>query len=131
VLAASGEVADADAAARAVEYAQPAPIRVEVGSPVTESDSTRRADGFDPSTGTFDLNPDQGRVRFAIDGQKRPMFSPAFRILGAKDQEAWVYVNHLILNNIARDPGGNLVFQLPGTIRQSTLVEVLLRRPGD
>lgn len=130
VLAASGEVSEADAALRAVEYAQPAPIRVEVGSPAVGTGSSSRTDGFDPSTGTFDLHPDQGRVRFEIDGRKRPMFSPAFRILGARDQEAWVYVNHLILGNTARDIDGNLVFQLPGTIRQSTLVEVLLRRPG-
>lgn len=130
VLASSGEVSEADAAGRAFEYAQPVSIRVEVGSLVTGSDSAHRSDGFNPSTGTFDLSPDQGRVRFEIDGRKRPMFSPAFRILGAKDQEAWVYVNHLILSKVARDPGGNLLFQLPGTIRQSTLVEVLLRRPG-
>jgi hypothetical protein len=130
VLGSAGEVSDADAAARALEYAGHASIRVEVGSLVTGSDSSHRGDGFDPSSGSYDLSPDQGRVRFVVDGQKRAMFSPAFRILGAKDHEAWVYVNHLILSNVARDPGGNLVFQLPGTIRQSTLVEVLLRRPG-
>jgi len=130
VLGSAGEVSDADAAARAAEYAGPASIRVEVGSLVTGSNSSSRTDGFDPSTGTFDLDPDQGRVRFFVEGQKRPVFSPAFRILGAKDQEAWVYVNHLILSKVARDPGGNLIFQLPGTIRQSTTVEVLLRRPG-
>ena len=135
VLGSSGEVADADAAARAVEYSQPAPIRVEVGSPVVLSlegtgSASHRADGFDPSTGTYDLTPDQGRVRFVLDGRKRPFFSPAFRVLGAKDHEAWVYVNHLILSKVARDPAGNLVFQLPETIRQSTMVEVLFRRPG-
>lgn len=130
VLAASGEVSDSDAAARAVVYAQPPSIQVEVGTPAVRADSFRRADGFDPSTGTFDFHPDQGRVRFVIDGQKRAVFSPAFHILEARDQEAWVYVNHLIHNKTARDPNGNLVFQLPGAIRQSTLVEVLLRRPG-
>ncbi len=130
VLGSAGEVSDADAEARAVQYAGAASIRVEVGSLVSGSPSSARGDGYDRSSGTFDLEPDQGRVRFVIEGQKRAMFSPAFRILGAKDQEAWVYVNHLILSNVARDPGGNLVFQLPGTIRQSTMVEVLLRRPG-
>jgi len=130
VLGSAGEVSDADAMARAVEYAGHASIRVEVGSLVSGSPSSPRGDGFDRSSGTFDLEPDGGRVRFVIEGQKRAMFSPAFRILGAKDQEAWVYVNHLILSKVARDPGGNLVFQLPGTIRQSTMVEVLLRRPG-
>jgi hypothetical protein len=130
VLGLAGEVSDADAVIRAAEYAGPASIRVEVGSPAMGSGSSHRGDGFDPATGTFDLDPDQGRVRFFVEGQKRPAFSPAFRIVGAKDQEAWVYVNHLILSKVARDPGGNLVFQLPGTIRQATLVEVLLRRPG-
>jgi len=130
VLGSSGEVPDADAAARAVEYSQAAPIRVEVGSPVTDGGVSHRADGFDPSTGTYDLTPDQGRVRFVLDGPKRPFFSPAFRVLGPKDDEAWVYVNHLILNKVARDPAGNLVFQLPGTVRQSTMVEVLFRRSG-
>ncbi len=130
VLGSAGEVSDADAAARALEYAGPASMRVEVGSPVTPSNSPSRSDGFDPSSGTYDFSPDQGRVRFVIDGQKRARFSPAFRIVGARDQEAWVYVNHLILSKVARDAGGNLVFQLPGTIRQSTLVEVLLRHPG-
>jgi hypothetical protein len=130
VLAPSEEVSQADVAARAVEYSQSAPIRLEVGSPVTDGGASRRGDGFEPSTGTHDLTPDQDRVRFVVDGQKHPVFSPAFRILGAKDREAWVYVNHLILSKVARDSGGNLVFQLPGTIRRSTLVEVLLRRPG-
>lgn len=130
VLGSADEVSDAEATARAFEYAGPASIRVEVGSPVMGSNPSPRGDGFDPSNGTYDLNPDQGRVRFVVDGRKHPLFSPAFRILGAKDQEAWVYVNHLILSKVARDPGGNLVFQLPGTIRQSALVEILLRRPG-
>jgi len=130
VLVSASEGSDADAAARAAEYAGPASIRVEVGSPIMGSGSSPRGDGYDPSSGTIDLEPDQGRVRFVVDGQKRAVFSPAFRILGAKDQEAWVYVNHLILSKVARDPGGNLVFQLPGTVRQSTMIEVLLRRPG-
>ena len=130
MLGSAGEVSDADAAARAAQYAGPASIRFEVGSPVMGSNSSHRGDGFDPSRGTYDLHPDQGRVRFVIEGQKRAMFAPAFRVLDAKNLEAWVYVNHLILSKAARDPGGNLVFQLPGTIRQSTMVEVLLRRPG-
>jgi len=129
-LASAGDISDADATARAAEYAGPASIRVEVGSPVAGSTLSSRTDGFDPSSGSYDLSPDQGRVRVVVEGQKRPVFSPAFRILGAKDQEAWVYVNHLIVGKVARDPGGNLIFQLPGTIRQSTMVEVLLRRLG-
>ncbi len=120
----------ADAAARAAEYAHPAPIRVEVGSPASGSGRARRGDGFDPAGGTFDVTPDQGRVRLMVEGQKQAMFSPVFRILDVKDQEAWVYVNHLIHSKTARDANGNLVFQLPGVMRKSTLVEVMLRRPG-
>ncbi len=128
LLASADRVADDEALARAVDYSSPAQLRFELGAPVEYGDGSTGQSGFDPTMGTYVCAPDQGRVRFTIDGRSQARFSPAFRVIGNADEDAWVYVNHLILDNVVRTLAGDLIFQLPGTVRGETLVEVLFRR---
>lgn len=141
LLGASSEVSDDEALARAIDYAGGELPRLELGSWVSPGRGGRfsgsstaplvkpsAARGFDPATGCFRVAPYRGRIRLVIDGAKRPRFSPAFQIMDSENREAWVYVNDRIFDRTARDAQGNLIFQLPGTIRERTLVEVLFRR---
>ncbi len=124
----SGRVPDDEAASRAADYIEPAPIELEIGSPVVGKSGGARTDGFDAATGCYVLAPEGNRVRFVLDCRKRPCFSPAFCIARSDWQEAWVYVDHLIFDAVARDARGQLIFQLPETITDRTTVEVLFRQ---
>jgi len=104
----------------------PATIRTEVGAPAARPGL--RADGFDPDQGCFHLEPSGGRLRFVLEGGKRPIHSPVFQVTASGYPSAWVYVNHRVFEPIARLGGGDLVFQLPGEIRDFTSVEVILTR---
>jgi hypothetical protein len=128
LLGTAADVSDDEALARAIDYARPGGLRFELGSPVLRAGESDGRTGFDPTSGCYVITPDQGRVRFTIDGRRQPRFSPVFQIIGGIDTDAWVYVNHLIFENFARDAAGGLVFQLPGTVRGETVVEVLFRR---
>ena len=69
-------------------------------------------------------------MRFVIDGTDHPRFSPAFEIVGARHQEAWVYINDLIFDAASYNASGNLVFQLPDVVRDRAIVEVLFAEPS-
>ncbi|UCE59558.1 MAG: hypothetical protein JSU63_19210 [Phycisphaerales bacterium] len=128
-VADSRNVTDEEAHDRAVDYATPASVDLELGSLGTGKGAAMSDNEIDPSTGCYTIVPDHGRVRFTIDGQDKPRFSPVFRIVSTPRQEAWVYVNHLVFDEVARDREGALIFQLPGIVRGQTLIEVLFRRP--
>ncbi len=128
LLGSSSEIPDKEALARAIDYAQREPPRLEIGSWIPVRDNGAGESGFDPASGCFRIAPDKGRVRLVIDGRQHPYFSPAFQIINANNGEAWVYVDDRILDTTARDADGNLIFQLPGTIHKPTTVEVLFRR---
>ena len=131
LLASARAVTDEEAGARAQAYRHPPGLRVEVGSSVTPDEAPVGPEGFDPADGCYLVRPDRGRARFIIDGRRQPCFSPAFRILSTESRAAQVYINHLVFDEVAYDRDGNLVFQLPGGIRDRTIVEVLLRgSPG-
>lgn len=128
---------EATVADRAVAYAFPPPIALQVGwpaattatEPTAESAAapSRGAQAFDHADGSFVLRPEDGLVRFSLDAQRHLFLSPAFRITGSKDLTTWVYVDNMLFEHTARDAEGNLVFQLPGRLRKPTTVEVLLR----
>lgn len=129
-LSSAGEVSDDDALSRAVSFRNPPELTLAIGS---IAGSLRPNDnpaptGFDRESGGYVLTPDQACVRFIVCG-RGPAFSPTFQIVDADAREAWVYVDHLIFSAVARDRFGNLLFQLPGTVRAPTLVEVLFRGP--
>ncbi len=125
LLGTDGEVAYEEALARAVDYANPAALRMELGSIMPVGGEHGDKDGFDPATGCYMIAPDQGDVRFVIDGRQQPRISPVFQIIGTEDRKAWVYVDHLIFDQIGHDAQGNLIFQLPEVIRKPTMVEVI------
>ena len=128
LLSAASQVTEDDARERASRFDDPIELDIEVGS-VPEGDAYADLnDGFDATAGCYILEPDQGQVRFILDGRHHPIFSPAFKIKATHDQLGWVYVDHLILDRTARDREGNLVFQVPDAVRERRIVEVLLRR---
>jgi hypothetical protein len=128
LLGATTKISEAEALARALAYARAATPELELGSFVSTEGGYPVEDGFDPVSGCYFIAPEQGRVRFTVDGTRQPQFSPAFCITGANNQDAWVYVDHLIFEQVDRNARGDLVFQLASPIRQRSLVEVLLRR---
>jgi len=127
LLASTGGIQDEEVRARVADYDKPVAPRIEIGSLVASTEPYGGKDGFDPSTGCHVIAPDGDLVRFVVDGRRQPRFSPVFRVVDTADREAWVYVDHLVYDRVARDARGNLVFQLPGTVRDSTMVEVHLR----
>ncbi len=127
-LGPASEISDRQASARAIDYCEPGGLHLELGSFGAADRPTVGQNGFDQASGCYVIAPDGGQARFVIDGRVRPRFSPAFQIIDTEKLEAWIYVNHLIFDKVARDADGNLIFQLPKTIRDRTTVEVLLRR---
>jgi hypothetical protein len=128
LLGSASEISDREALARAVDYVNPSPPRLERGSFVPVKESHWDVEGFDPTSGCFVIAPDRGQVRFVLDGRQQPRFSPAFKIVDIQDADAWVYVDQLLFDRVARSSRGHLIFQLPGTLRKPALVEVLLRQ---
>jgi len=129
-LASLSELSPDEARLRAVAYARPGALEPDLGTPVQGIEGSGAATGFDPATGCYTILPDDDRVRFRIDGRREPYFSPAFTIVSDAAPQAWVYVNHLVFDDVSRDADGNVIFQLPEIIRGRTTVEVLFGRPG-
>ncbi len=50
-------------------------------------------------------------------------------VLDSRGLDAWVYLDHVVYDRVARDAAGDLVFQLPDLVGERAVVEVLLRRP--
>jgi hypothetical protein len=128
-LGRASEISDEEAAARAADYAKPGGLQLKFGSFAVASRPGVGESGFNRAFGCYVISPDRGRVLFTIDGRTQPRFSPAFKIINTQGREAWVYVNHLSFDKVARDTEGNLLFQLPDIIRDQRTVEVLFRQP--
>jgi len=127
-LGAAGELGDQpEVLARAAAYVSPPELQFDLGSLAENTRLGHVVNGFDQATGCYAITADRGRVRFFIDGRQQPSFSPAFRVRDGAGQQAWVYINQALLTQVTRDSTGDLLFQLPGAIRNRTLVEVLFR----
>ncbi|MFQ5590539.1 MAG: hypothetical protein ACE5HE_05200 [Phycisphaerae bacterium] len=124
----SADISDEEVRARAAAYSRPARLRFELGSPVRCDHADTGETGFDPASGCYVISPEHGHVRFVVGGAGQALFSPAFQVGCRPDQKAWVYVNNLVFDSVARDADGNLIFQIPGTIRDETMVEILFRQ---
>lgn len=127
----AGALSEVDAAAQARQYVQGGSLRFEVGAPFESADGNPVAGGFDPNEGCYNVVPDNGRVRFVLDGAVRTAYSPVVRIKDTAGRDTWVYVDNLIFDRVSRDGDGNLIFQLPGRLDKPTRVEVIIKRqPG-
>ena len=116
------------ASERARAYGDPPELDVEVGSQVLVNNGSGESSGFDPAAGSYMLAPDRDQLRFRLRDSERRLFSPVFTVVGSANRQAWVYVNHVLTDHVALTAAGDLIFQIPGTIQQTTLVEVLFRR---
>lgn len=128
LLGAASRLSLDDATARVLGYARPVSPQLQIGSFLPTDERGGLRDGFDTASGCYVIAPERGQVRLVIDGTKQPVYAPAFQIVQPGNSAAWVYVDHLIFEKVARDPGGGVIFQLPGVIRKRTLVEVLFPR---
>jgi hypothetical protein len=107
---------------------EPVDLDMHVGSAVEGGSPFMTKNGFDRESGSYRLVPEQGTCRFTVDGTHQQAYSPAFTILDSIGLDAWVYVDHLLFTDIGRDMDGNVVFQLPTSVKKPTVVEVLTRR---
>jgi hypothetical protein len=105
--------------ARALAYAKPPALEFLIGAP-------GEAGAFDAAGGCYRVKPDGDRVRFRMKGREGQLFAPAFCVEGAGGKRGWVYLKHLIHQPVATASTGDLVFQLPGEVRENQLVEVVL-----
>lgn len=80
---------------------------------------------FDGGSGTYRVNANGGSVRLDLGTESGGFYSPVFVIAETPSTDAWVYANSKLVTPTARDADGNLIFQLPGVIREETIVEVL------
>lgn len=115
------------ACAQARAFVDPPQPRLELGRFRRPVDQPAELGPFDRALGQYTVAPDRGRVRLVFENRETPTFAPAIEILDSAGQEAWVYVNHVILKSVARNAAGNILFQLPADLPRRTIVEALLR----
>ncbi|HRX83831.1 MAG TPA: hypothetical protein P5572_02295 [Phycisphaerae bacterium] len=125
----AGDCRPATSAACARAYGATDAIDLLVGDYRRDTVGDADGDGFNERFGSFMLKPEAGRVQLRLHAQSTPIMSPAFSVEVGDAGEAWVYVDNLIHAPVARDPHGNLVFQVPGLCDHDMLVEVYLREP--
>lgn len=95
--------------------------------PNDEGDSEHYTE-FDRPTGSYILHPRGGRVGVTLRPGSPRIVNPAFTVSGTAGRDAWVYVDDVLHEPVARDAGGDLVFQLREAPRRTTRVEVIVRR---
>jgi len=115
-----------EAAPQALDYCYAAGLEIHTGERIIDSPGDDDHDGFNESEGCYVVRAEAGTLRLVIDGSKDARYSPVFKVVQPGSARAWVYVDNLILEPVIRDPAGNLLFQIPGTVRKRTLVEVVL-----
>jgi len=128
-LTTSTELSNEFAVALATAFQHPPMPELEFGSFVpTESipGSGMTVNGFNPATGCYVIQPENGMVRRILDYEQH-WFTPIFKIPDPHNRKVSVYINHMIYKNIARDRDGNLIFQLLEPLQKRTLVEVLFQ----
>lgn len=130
VLASAGNLGAEECLRRAEDAQHPPCPRFELGAAVAPGVGAEGTCGFDHGAGVYVVKPEEGRVRFVLDGARRPYSAPTFQLIDAPADSCWVYVNHLLHEQVTRDADGRLLFHLPGVIRDRVLVEVLFRQGG-
>lgn len=128
VLDSSGNLGAEECLRRAEDAQNPPCPRFELGAPAAPRVGAEGTCGFDHGAGVYVVKPDEGRVRFVLDGARRPFSAPTFQLIDTPTDSCWVYVNHLLHEQVTRDADGRLLFHLPGVIRERVLVEVLFRQ---
>jgi hypothetical protein len=109
------------------DFAHPAEPEILVGKLVTDSPGDADHDGFNERFGALILEPEGDLVRLVIDGTAQPRVNPVFNVRQTADRQVWVYLDNVILEPVARDPHGDVLFQIPTTIRGRSLLEVVIR----
>ncbi|MCK4659334.1 MAG: hypothetical protein KAV82_07415 [Phycisphaerae bacterium] len=111
----------------ALRYCFPPALSPAVGSMVTASEDDRDNDGFHERYGCYVLAPDGNRVLLTIGGGGDSLLcNPVFVIQGSVGKEAWVYLDHILLEGVCRTANGEVLFQLPGSVGTRRTLEVYL-----
>ncbi len=108
----------------AMDYCNPAEVRVAVGKLVRTDDGDLNNDGFNESEGCYVLSPDGDRLRATFGPGNLLRFSPVFKVLGTAEKQAWIYSDGRIVAPAWRDADGQLTFRLRGIIDGQRLIEV-------
>lgn len=109
-------------------YIHPETIRLEQGRPAGEKSGLARDAVLNPAGGCYEVEAEQGRVRFMLEGKRKPLTAPCFEVSQVGAGACWVYVDHLIQEATARSREEHLIFQVPGTVDRRVVVEVLCNR---
>jgi hypothetical protein len=116
----------AQAAPMAADYRHPTPLLVDVGSLVRTDPGDFDGDGFSEGRGYYVLQLDNKAADVRISGRRYLRFSPAFKLVNARDRDVWVYVDGKQIETY-RDREGDILFEVKGMISNEALVEVRSR----
>ncbi len=112
-----------DAGSARDSYLNPGRVELHVGQ-VDVAPGDRNRDGFDESTGAHCFRASAGNCRFTLIPPPEGLLRPVFRISGR--WQGAVYINYAgrPIHLWARLKDGDILFMLPGEVRQPALVEV-------
>lgn len=108
-------------------FLDPQPIRLEVGR-ASGGPSNGREVRLNPATGVHKIEAEHGQARFTLEPNTQGGPACVFEVQGVGRDTCWVYVDHLVLEEVARLPDGNLLFQVPHPKARPLPVEVLCNR---
>lgn len=114
--------------ARARAYGAMDALEVVIGALNRDSAGDLDQDGFNERLGAYMLTTESRRTQVKIRGASWPVDGPVFAVQAALEEEAWVYVNHVIHQPVVRDAHGAVLFQIPERVERDMIVEVYLRQ---
>ena len=112
----------------AIDYQQPPALTVLRGKLITNADGDLNQDGYNEAQGCFELGADGGLLRFNLLPGPYLRHAAAFRVRGVAATDCWVYADGRILNNVTRNPRGEILFTLPRPVSAPVLVELITPR---
>lgn len=113
----------------ATDYQNPAALRPAVGRLVTDAPGDLNHDGFNESTGCYEIALHDGGARFEFAPGDIPRLAPVFHIHDTTGRRCWVYSDGAALPADHRDANGHLLFKLPDTLYAPRTVEIHTRPP--
>jgi hypothetical protein len=115
-----------DAAEIELQHESPADIsvRADLGRVNRSSAGDANNDGYNESTGTYQLIASGPRIEFTLTPRTRILSRPMIEIANLPAGEAIVTVEGQLLATPRRLPNGNLLIELPSRLGRATLVNV-------
>jgi len=115
------------AAALALDYVRPFPLKLSAGRWVKTDDGDFDHDGFNESRGHYVLQLEGDVGLLEIDGSRNIRFGPVFKIIDVAGRDVWVYLDGRLIDETYRDLDKNLIVCLPDISGRKALVEIHAR----